>query len=199
MYFSCKRIAFDNQTYFTESNMILYIKNMVCDRCKMVVADLFKQINVSPIRIDLTEIEISEELTEDQENSLRNSLEKVGFGLLDDKRGQIVEKIKTTIIELVQEQPDVLRRINPSMYISEKVGREYKYLTTLFSEVEGNTIEHYLIHQKIKKVKELLIYDEHSLSQIADALQYKSVQHLSMQFKKITGSTPSQFKGLKNR
>lgn len=199
MYFSCKRIAFDNQTYFTETNMILYIKNMVCDRCKMVVADLFKQINVSPIKIDLTEIEISEELTEDQENSLRNSLEKVGFGLLDDKRGQIVEKIKTTIIELVQEQPDVLRRINPSMYISEKVGREYKYLTTLFSEVEGNTIEHYLIHQKIKKVKELLIYDEHSLSQIADALQYKSVQHLSMQFKKITGSTPSQFKGLKNR
>ena len=172
---------------------------MVCDRCKMVVADLFKQINVSPIKIDLTEIEISEELTEDQENALRNSLEKVGFGLLDDKRGQIVEKIKTTIIELVQEQPDVLRRINPSMYISEKVGREYKYLTTLFSEVEGNTIEHYLIHQKIKKVKELLIYDEHSLSQIADALQYKSVQHLSMQFKKITGSTPSQFKGLKNR
>ena len=199
MYFSCKRIAFDNQTYFTETNMILYIKNMVCDRCKMVVADLFKQINVSPIKIDLTEIEILEELTEDQENSLRNSLEKVGFGLLDDKRGQIVEKIKTTIIELVQEQPDVLRRINPSMYISEKVGREYKYLTTLFSEVEGNTIEHYLIHQKIKKVKELLIYDEHSLSQIADALQYKSVQHLSMQFKKITGSTPSQFKGLKNR
>ena len=199
MYFSCKRIAFDNQIYFTESNMILYIKNMVCDRCKMVVADLFKQINVSPIRIDLTEIEISEELTEDQESTLRNSLEKVGFGLLDDKRGQIVEKIKTTIIELVQEQPDVLRRINPSMYISEKVGREYKYLTTLFSEVEGNTIEHYLIHQKIKKVKELLIYDEHSLSQIADALQYKSVQHLSMQFKKITGLTPSQFKGLKNR
>ena len=199
MYFSCKRIAFDNQTYFIESNMILYIKNMVCDRCKMVVADLFKQINVSPIRIDLTEIEISEELTEDQESTLRNSLEKVGFGLLDDKRGQIVEKIKTTIIELVQEQPDVLRRINPSMYISEKVGREYKYLTTLFSEVEGNTIEHYLIHQKIKKVKELLIYDEHSLSQIADALQYKSVQHLSMQFKKITGLTPSQFKGLKNR
>lgn len=199
MCFSSKRIAFDNQTYFTETNMILYIKNMVCDRCKMVVADLFKQINVSPIKIDLTEIEISEELTEDQENSLRNSLEKVGFGLLDDKRGQIVEKIKTTIIELVQEQPDVLRRINPSMYISEKVGREYKYLTTLFSEVEGNTIEHYLIHQKIKKVKELLIYDEHSLSQIADALQYKSVQHLSMQFKKITGSTPSQFKGLKNR
>ena len=179
--------------------MILYIKNMVCDRCKMVVADLFQQINISPIRIDLTEIEISEELTEDQESTLRNSLEKVGFGLLDDKRSQIVEKIKTVIVELVQEQPDVLRRINPSMYISEKVGREYKYLTTLFSEVEGNTIEHYLIHQKIKKVKELLMYDEHSLSQIADSLQYKSVQHLSMQFKKITGLTPSQFKGLKNR
>ncbi len=185
--------------YFTETSMILYIKNMVCDRCKMVVADLFKQINISPIRVDLTEIEILEELTEDQESTLRSSLERVGFGLLGDKRGQIIEKIKTTIIELVQEQPNVLRRINPSLYIAEKVGREYKYLTTLFSEVEGNTIEHYLIHQKIKKVKELLIYDEHSLSQIADALQYKSVQHLSMQFKKITGLTPSQFKESKKR
>ncbi len=192
-------MRFHNQIYFTETNMILYIKNMVCDRCKMVVADLFKQINIVPIRIDLTEIEVSEELTEEQEITLRSSLEKVGFGLLDDKRGQVIEKIKTTIIELVQEQPDVLRRINPSLYIAEKVGKEYKYLTTIFSEVEGNTIEHYLIHQKIKKVKELLIYDEHSLSQIADALQYKSVQHLSMQFKKITGLTPSQFKDLKKR
>ena len=85
------------------------------------------------------------------------------------------------------------------MYIAEKVGKEYKHLTTLFSEVKGNTIEHYLIHQKIKKVKELLIYDEHSLSQIADALQCKSVQHLSMQFKKITGLTPSHFRELKKR
>jgi AraC-like DNA-binding protein len=192
-------MAFDNQMYFTETNMILYIKNMVCDRCKMVVADLFKQINIVPIRIDLTEIEISEELTEAQENTLRSSFKKVGFELMDDKRGQIIEKIKTTIIELVQEQPDVLRKINSSLYIAEKVGKEYKYLTTLFSEVEGNTIEHYLIHQKIKKVKELLIYDEHSLSQIADALQYKSVQHLSMQFKKITGLTPSHFKESKKR
>lgn len=192
-------MRFRNQVFFTEIIMILYIKNMVCDRCKMVVADLFKQINILPIRIDLTEIEVSEELTQEQESTLRGSLEKVGFGLLDDKRGQVIEKIKTTIIELVQEQPDVLRRINPSLYIAERVGKEYKYLTTIFSEVEGNTIEHYLIHQKIKKVKELLIYDEHSLSQIADALQYKSVQHLSMQFKKITGLTPSQFKELKKR
>ena len=96
-------MAFDNQMYFTETNMILYIKNMVCDRCKMVVADLFKQINIVPIRINLTEIEISEELTEAQENTLRSSLEKVGFELLDDKRGQIIEKVKTTIIGLVQE------------------------------------------------------------------------------------------------
>lgn len=199
IHFRFQRIALDNQMYFTETNMILYIKNMVCDRCKMVVADLFKQINIVPIRIGLTEIEISEELTEAQENSLRNSLERVGFGLLDDKRGQIIEKIKTTLIELVREQPDVLRKINPSLYIAKKVGKEYKYLTTLFSEVEGNTIEHYLIHQKIKKVKELLIYDEHSLSQIADALQYKSVQHLSMQFKKITGLTPSHFKESKKK
>ena len=105
---------------------------MVCDRFKMIVADLFKQINVVPIRIDLTEIEISEELTEAKENMLRRNLERVGFELLDDKRGQIIEKTVTTIIELVQEQPDVLRKINPSLYIAEKVVKEYKYLTTLF-------------------------------------------------------------------
>ena len=135
---------------------------MVCNRCKMVVAHLFTQINVVLIGINLNEVKISEALTEAPENKFQSNLERVGFGLLDDKRGQIIEKIKTTIIELVQEQPDVLRRINPSLYLGERVGRENKYLPTLFSEVEGNTIEHYLIHQKIKKVKELLIYDEYS-------------------------------------
>ena len=174
--------------------MNLYIKNMVCDRCKMVVTDIFKQINISPISVELSEVVTHEEISEEQEELLSVRLRQVGFELLSDKRFQTVEKVKTTIIELVNEHPEILRKYNPSVYISEKVGREYKYLTTIFSEIEGDTIEHFLICQKIEKVKELLINDELSLSQISDALQYSSVQHLSMQFKKITGFTTSHFK-----
>ena len=179
--------------------MNLYIKNMVCDRCKMVVTDIFKQINISPISVELGEIVTQEDLSEEQEDTLSVQLRKVGFELLSDKRIQTVEKVKTTIIELVNEHLEVLRKYNPSVYISEKVGREYKYLTTIFSEIEGNTIEHFLICQKIEKVKELLINDELSLSQISDALQYSSVQHLSMQFKKITGVTTTHFKELQKQ
>lgn len=174
--------------------MNLYIKNMVCDRCKMVVSDILKQINISPIRVELSEVVIQEELNEEQEELLSSRLRQVGFELLSDKRVQTVEKVKTTIIELVNGHSDILRKYNPSVYISEKVGREYKYLTTIFSEIEGNTIEHFLINQKIEKVKELLTHDQMSLSQISDALQYSSVQHLSMQFKKITGFTTTHFK-----
>lgn len=179
--------------------MNLYIKNMVCDRCKMVVTDIFKQINISPIRVELGEIITQEDLSEEQEDTLSVRLRQVGFELLSDKRIQTVEKVKTTIIELVNEHPEILRKYNPSVYISERVGREYKYLTTIFSEIERNTIEHFLICQKIEKVKELLISDELSLSQISDALQYSSVQHLSMQFKKITGVTTTHFKDLQKQ
>ncbi len=179
--------------------MNIYIKNMVYDRCKMVVTDIFKQINILPIKVELGEVIISEDLSEQQEDTLSIRLRQVGFELLSDKRIQTVEKVKTTIIELVNEQPDILRKYNPSVYISEKVGREYKYLTTIFSEIEGNTIEHFLINQKIEKVKELLINDELSLSQISDVLQYSSVQHLSMQFKKIVGFTTTHFKELQKQ
>ena len=179
--------------------MNLYIKNMVCDRCKMVVTDIFKQINISPISVGLGEVVIQEDLSEEQEDTLSISLRQVGFELLSDKRIQTVEKVKTTIIELVNEHPEILRKYNPSVYISEKVGREYKYLTTIFSEIEGNTIEQFLICQKIEKVKELLINDELSLSQISDVLQYSSVQHLSMQFKKIAGFTTTHFKELQKQ
>jgi AraC-like DNA-binding protein len=172
---------------------------MVCDRCKMVVTDILKQINISPISVGLGQVIIQEDLSEEQEDILSVELMKVGFELLSDKRIQTVEKVKTTIIELVNEHPDILRKYNPSVYISEKVGREYKYLTTIFSEIEGNTIEHFLINQKIVKVKELLITDELSLSQISDVLQYSSVQHLSMQFKKITGFTTTHFKELQKQ
>lgn len=177
--------------------MTLYIKNMVCDRCKMVTADLFRRNNIKTLKVDLGLVETEEELDEKQIQTISHGLKSYGFELLDDKRKQVVHIIKTTIIELVQTQPEKLKKINPSVYIAEKLGRDYKYLTTLFSEVEGTTIEQFLINQKIEKVKELLVYDEYSLSQIADLLYYSSVQHLSMQFKKVTGLTPSHFKLLK--
>lgn len=170
---------------------------MVCDRCKMVVADLFKKNNILTTKIDLGVVETNTNLEESQLLAISKDLKSYGFEVLDDKRKQIVHIIKTSIIELVQVQPEQLQRINPSAYIAEKLGRDYKYLTTLFSEVEGTTIEQFLINQKIEKVKELLVYDEYSLSQIADLLYYSSVQHLSMQFKKVTGLTPSHFKQLK--
>ncbi|WP_188764959.1 helix-turn-helix domain-containing protein [Emticicia aquatilis] len=177
--------------------MTLYIKNMVCDRCKMVIADLFKKTEITVKNIELGEVETLNELTPEQLQLIEKGLQTVGFELLDDKRKQIVQKIKTIIIEIVQNQSKILQKINPSVYIAESIGRDYKYLTTLFSEVEGTTIEQFFIHQKIEKVKELLVYDEYTLSQIADMMYYSSVQHLSMQFKKITGLTPSHFKELK--
>jgi AraC-like DNA-binding protein len=163
----------------------------------MVIADLFKKIGLSVKSIELGEVETLDELAPEQLQIIEKKLKTVGFELIDDKRKQIVQRIKTIIIELVQNQSEVLKKINQSAYIAENIGRDYKYLTTLFSEVEGTTIEHFLIIQKIEKVKEFLVYDELSLSQIADMMYYSSVQHLSMQFKKITGLTPSHFKELK--
>lgn len=177
--------------------MVLHIKNMVCDRCKMVVTDIFEKKGFIVKKAELGIIEIMSKPDSDQLQDIEKQLKNVGFELLDDKRELLVQKIKTSIIELVQKQPNHLQKVNPSIYIAEQVGRDYKYLTTLFSEVEGTTIEQFLINQKIEKVKELLAYDEYSLSQIADLLYYSSVQHLSMQFKKVTGLTPSHFKNLK--
>lgn len=163
----------------------------------MVVADLFSKNNIPATRIDLGVVETSTNLDDSQRKIISQHLKSYGFELLDDKRKQIVHIIKTSIIELVQIQPERLQKINPSVYISEKLGRDYKYLTTLFSDLEGTTIEQFLINQKVEKAKELLAYDEYNLSQIADLLYYSSVQHLSTQFKRVTGLTPSQFKKLK--
>ncbi len=170
---------------------------MVCDRCKMIVADIFKNNDIQTTKVELGLVETVTDLTTSQQNIISSKLQSYGFELLDDRRNQIVHIIKITIIELVQVQPELLKSINPSVYIAETLGRDYKYLSTLFSEVEGTTIERFLINQKIEKVKELLVYREYTLSQIADLLYYSSVQHLSTQFKKVTGLTPSHFKELK--
>ena len=176
--------------------MRLYIKNMVCSRCKMVVKDELIKLGVQPIKIELGEVEIAEELNAQKKNQLDKILQSFGFELIDDKKSKLIEQIKNTIVELVHYSEEQLKT-NFSEHISKKLHHDYNYLSNLFSEVEGTTIEKYFISQKIEKVKELLKYDELSLSEIADRLSYSSVAYLSNQFKKQTGLTPSFYKSLK--
>lgn len=174
--------------------MHLYIKNMVCHRCKMVVKAELEKLGLHPIVIELGEVVIEEkELTNEQQNKLSDVLKVVGFRLIDDKRSKLIEQIKTFIIDAIhykEEQP----KNNFSKLIAQHLHHDYSYLSNLFSEVEGITIEQYIITQRIEKVKELLMYGELSLSQIAFELGYSSTAHLSNQFKKLTGLTPSVFK-----
>lgn len=176
--------------------MKLYIKNMVCSRCKMVVKEVMEKQGLHPVSVELGEAELSEELTKDQSEQLYHSLKALGFEIIDDKKARTVEKIKNAIVTLVHHSDQHLQ-INLSEFIAAKLHQDYNYLSNLFSEVEGTTIEKYFITQRIEKVKELLVYNELSLSEIADQLGYSSVAYLSNQFKKITGLTPSHFKQLK--
>ncbi|WP_428663888.1 helix-turn-helix domain-containing protein [Runella sp.] len=172
---------------------LFHIKNMVCDRCKLVVKDAFEKAGAKVQSIELGEVETIDPLSPQQLQTVQQTFSEVGFELLDDKQGRIVEKIKTLLVELIHGEHPYLKS-NYSDYLSEKLNRDYSGLSTLFSQHENSTIEQYIIRQKIERVKELLLYDEQSLSQIADSLQYSSVAHLSNQFKKVTGLTPSQYK-----
>ena len=176
--------------------MKLYIKNMVCNRCKMVVKAELEKAGLNSLSVELGEVEVLEEPAKKDLDALNIHLKHLGFELIDDRKSTIIEKIKTELITLVQ-QLDEHNGINISQHISAKLHYDYPYLSNLFSEVEGTTIEKYLISLKIEKVKELLVYDELSLSEIAWKLGYSSVAHLSAQFKKITGLTPSFYKSLK--
>lgn len=178
--------------------MTLYIKNMVCSRCKMVVKSEFEKLGLRTISVELGEVELQEEITANQKRDLLLSLHSLGFDLLDDKKSKTIEKIKNLIIDLVHHKNNELK-INLSDYLSENLHQDYNTLSNLFSEIENTTIEKYFISQKIEKVKELLIYNELSLSEIADILNYSNVAHLSNQFKKITGFTPTYFKQLKDK
>jgi len=178
--------------------MRLYIKNMVCIRCKMVVKSELTKLGLHFINVDLGEVEIKEDLTEDQLKEFGDALKMSGLELMDDKKSILVERIKAIIIEQVYNTDKELR-INLSEYISEKLNHNYSYLSNLFSEVKGTTIEKFYLAHKIEKVKELLVYDELTLTQIAWKLHYSSVAHLSGQFKKMTGLTPSHFKTLKHK
>jgi AraC family transcriptional regulator len=175
----------------------LYIKNMVCDRCIMSVRQQLDSLGLEYKNIQLGEVELRDEPTHEQLANFRQSLLNTGFELLDDKKATTVEKIKTTIVSLIQGYSEDEFNKKLSALLEEKLNMDYHYLTTLFSSIESITIEKYAILQRIEKVKELLMYDEMSLSEIAYKLGYSSVQHLSQQFKKITGLTPTQFKQLK--
>ncbi|WP_158728380.1 MULTISPECIES: AraC family transcriptional regulator [unclassified Flavobacterium] len=176
--------------------MKLYIKNMVCSRCKMVVKSVFENMGINPIAVELGEVELKNDISENQKQELLKSLRGIGFDLINDKKSKTIDAIKILIIDLVQNKNNDLK-INLSNYLSQKLNQDYNTLSNLFSEVENTTIEKYFIHQKIEKVKELIIYDELSLSEIAYSLNYSTVSHLSNQFKKVTGFSPTYFKNIK--
>ncbi|WP_353084358.1 AraC family transcriptional regulator [Flavobacterium sp.] len=176
--------------------MILYIKYMVSLRCKMVVKEELKNLGLHYVVVDLGMIEILEDLSLSQFNELKLNLATSGLELLDDKRAILIEKIKSVIVEMVHYTEEV-PKTNYSNYISEKLHLDYNYLSSIFSEVKGITIQQFIIIHKIERVKELLLYDELNLTEISQILDYSSVAHLSNQFKKITGLTPSYFKKMK--
>jgi AraC-like DNA-binding protein len=178
----------------------LFIKNMVCGRCITAVEHELNKLGIPASNILLGEVTLEAPIDEATRKQLAQNLEGLGFELIEDRNGRIIEKIKNTVIQLVHHQHDGHQQ-NLSEILSSELHMDYSYLSKLFSEVEGTTIEKYYIAQKIEKVKELLVYDELSLSEIADRLNYSSVAYLSNQFKKITGLSPSHFKkiGLSKR
>lgn len=173
----------------------LHIKNMVCNRCITAVSNELTTLGLHPLIVEMGVVRLEEdELDESKRSKLANRLNELGFELLDNSKTRLIEQIKNLIIEKVHRSDSLDEKVNWSNLISDQLFHEYNYLSALFSSVEGITLEQYIIRQKIEKVKELLFYDELSLGEIADRLDYSSIAHLSAQFKKITGQTPSQFK-----
>lgn len=175
----------------------LYIKNMVCNRCIMVVKNIIKEAGLVPVSVHLGDIELEKEPTGKQLEQVSKKLEEVGFEILTDQKKKIIEKIKNTIVQYIQRE-DLDDSHNFSELLSSALNKEYSYLSKLFSEAEGITIEKYIIDQKIERVKELLAYGELTLSEISFKLGYSSVAHLSSQFKKVTGFNPSDFRKMKD-
>ena len=171
---------------------------MVCNRCIRVVVEELTKTGLTPLSVELGKAELKDPWTDADRQRIKTILTEAGFELIDDKKSRIIEKIKTLIIELIHYQKEKAQHMNHSDFIAGEIGYDYAYLSNLFSSVEGTTIEKYIIYQKIEKAKELLVYDELSLSEIAIELGYSSVQHLSSQFKKITDLTPSHFKKIKD-
>ena len=170
-----------------------YIKNMVCNRCIMAVEQVLTSLHLTPLHVELGRAVVQEEPDAALRIRLREALEALGFELLDDRRMQLIEQVRNALVELVHYRNSDLRE-NLSDYLATRCRTDYSTLSRLFSEVTGNTIEKYFITLKIERVKELLVYDELSLSEIADLLHYSSTAHLSAQFKSVTGLTPTRFK-----
>ncbi len=171
---------------------------MVSNRCKLLVKNELNKLGLSVEQLNLGQVDIKEQLSYQQHQQLKTALAKSGLELIDDRKTILVEMIKNVIIEMVH-YADKLPKINYSDYISEKINHDYTYLSNLFSEVNGITIEQFIIAHKIERVKELLFYDELNISEISYKLNYSSVAHLSSQFKKVTGLTPSLYRRLKNK
>lgn len=171
----------------------IHIKNMVCPRCIQSVRNILDELQIGVIDIQLGRVLLQNRLTKEEKITLGHALEKVGFDLLDDRTTQLINQIKSLIIKEIHYNKEHSRE-NISSILSDRLHYDYSYLSRLFSSVEGRTIENFVIAQKIEKVKELLFYDQLTLEEIAFQLQYSSGAHLSSQFKKVTGMTPSQFK-----
>ena len=178
--------------------MQIFIKNMVCNRCITAVENVFRNSEIDVVSVNLGWVETSTEISKSQLIQLHENLQNIGFEILEDASQKQIESIKKLILEKVQNL-DIDEDFLLSKYLSEQLHKEYSNISKIFSQTENITLEQYFILQKIEKVKELLIYRELTLSQIADKLGYKTVQHLSQQFKKITGFSPSQFQELKEK
>lgn len=171
---------------------------MVSNRCKIVVKEVLKELGLHFILVDLGEVEIMEDISNEQREQLQLALRESGLELMDNKRAILIEKIKNVIIEMVHHSDEVIK-VNFSEYLAEKLDYDYTYLANLFSEVQGTTIAQFLISHKVERIKELIIYGELSISEIAWKMNYSSVAHLSNQFKKVTGLSPSHYKQLRDK
>ncbi|OOG77652.1 AraC family transcriptional regulator [Algoriphagus sp. A40] len=178
--------------------MKIYVRNMACESCKVVVKEALEELDITPVKVELGEIETQEEITEEDKKKLNEKIKKVGLELLEKKQGILIEKIRKVIIDYVYNS-DEKPNNKFSVLLSEKLNHSYTYLANFFSEVEATTIEQYLIALKVERIKELIIFGEDTFSEIADKLHYSSIAHLSSQFKKVTGLTPSYFKALKEK
>ena len=171
---------------------------MVSNRCKMAVKEELKKLDLHFVLVDLGEVEVMEDLSTDSLIQLKLALQKVGLELMDDKKAMLIEKIKNVITEMIHNSDEVLK-VNYSDFLSEKLNYDYTYLSNVFSEMKGITIQQFIIQHKIERVKELLLYDELNLTEISYKMNYSSVAHLSNQFKKITGLSPSHYMQLKDK
>lgn len=178
--------------------MDIYIKNMVCNRCILVVSEIFNEAGYTDASVQMGKVTVSNPLPSERLEIIETRLNKVGFEIISNSKSRLIEEIKKFAIEFVYNHTEPLH-VNFSDYLTDNLHLDYNYLSSLYSSVEGTTIENHLIHLKIEKVKELLVYDEKTLNEIAFELGYSSTAHLSGQFKKVTGFTPSYFKKLKEQ